>query len=352
MGRGGKRKAIVGGKRPGAGRKLSGAADVLAWTIWPSKPVQPSALVDDGISKMGPPPRAGEACNVAESLTSGVGTEPALSLLSLSSDLSLRFTQREKPSASEGSDSFSSLRQPLPLAQRHPVSMGAEHPLVPRQVFVGHEVPLRIPHPPKELSKELPGRRAYLLSRWLEGAYEQRTGKRYWGFRSEKVPHITQSKHYQILLEASEQLDSLGISPAAWAAWSVNIWMAYAKQARRPVPVAWVFGKNRIREREGWFRSEQQDYSGGRLVTTDRARAFMRAQAEMRREFSGLSKDCSEAEILSVVSQYFPRGFDQELQLLKDETKVLEDELLDRLTCGDWIWNPRAKVVDNIWVWR
>ena len=226
-------------------------------------------------------------------------------------------------------------RKPLVL---HPVAYGQPHPAVPPFVSLSAVCPVKIPHPPLLDPRDVPGRQAYLLQRWFEGAVESRTGKRCWSFKAERVGHITKSKHYPLMLQAIEMFAAHEIAPAAWCAFSTDVWIEHSGKKTAP-PIDWTFAAKRIEERRGWFRSVATDFEGGRLIFTDKAKEFLRRQNIMRTRLRWLEMPAGDDDIRRIVETYFPDGlFERMLEEIKAESAELNRSLAEKVYLGEWVW--------------
>jgi hypothetical protein len=331
-GRGGAR-AGTGGARPGAGRPKKAdleaalAAHVASLPDW----AKPYPKTD----------RKNHQSTVVE-FTKAPGP-----LKISSSDHSISSLREEMPPPAAG---------PVPLrgetrepsAPLHPVCDGG-HPLVPPFVSLSTVARVEIPDPPLFHENELPARRVYLLARWYEGVYQAEFKKACWTFKSEKV-HISKSKWAPLLEKAAELMMAKDIRAAAWIRFSFAVWKNTMKKSTPP-PISFVFNLSRIDGSSGWYRSEYESYSGGKLVFSTLARSFMESYYAMQRDFRSLPADAGDDAILAIVNHRFPGGHQVWLDLVKEESARLRQDMLDRLSCGDWIWHPRATVVDGDWCW-
>jgi len=219
----------------------------------------------------------------------------------------------------------------------HPVALGERHPLVPRPVSVLNLAPVMIPNPPLLDPADIPGRKAYLLQRWFEGAVEARTKKRCWSFRSERAGHITQSKHFGLLVKAAEVFIAHDIAPAAWCAFSMDVWLEHENKGAMPIP--WAFSPKRIEERRGWFRSVSSDYSGGRVLHSDAGRELMQRQARLDRALRTLPGDATDEQISACVSGVLTIEHQARLiASVQEAAKLMNDDLANKVYAGEWVW--------------
>jgi hypothetical protein len=220
-----------------------------------------------------------------------------------------------------------------PPARRNPVL--PRHELVPPWVSVSAVARVATPPPPRLDAREPAERHAYLLAKWYEGAVRSRMGREPGVFKRFRRG-VAESPFMPLLSEAAAKFIEEDIAPAAWCAFSVDVWrMAGQKSAP---PVKWVFAAKRIEERAGWYRRESESYSGGRLLYTDTARDFMRRQANLR-DALHVQAPRTETELRALVAHYFPAGlYDELLAALRAEATVLNDELVNVVSLGEWVW--------------
>lgn len=225
-----------------------------------------------------------------------------------------------------------------PLNRRlHPVGVGLDYPGVPPLISVISLCP-RVPPPPLLKATDTPERNARLLSFWFISSTEAKfRGSKCWTFRNPKVfRDIRQSAHFDLLVKASAVFIELEIAPAAWCAFSCDVWSNFGKEKKAP-PASWVFGPKRIEERQGWFRGEAGDYAGGRVVITDRARKLLQLQSWMR---SCVSRECpDDTRLREIVHHYFPgRLYEDLVSQVKQESMMIQRELDSKAQSGGWVW--------------
>jgi hypothetical protein len=198
----------------------------------------------------------------------------------------------------------------------------------------------------------------YALARAYRGAVASRTGKPCY-LLSRGIPRNW--KCHAQLLGAAKLMQELEIAPAAWAAWSVDVWADMGKppkparagkagvapkqarpRARRRrwgskptgAPLAWVFSPERVRERWGWFRSEENQYEGGRTIFGPVQRALMAKYDDMRRSviYGGLS-------LAQAAEQFFPGDtYDAEVAAAKAEIAENRTRLVRQAREGMFLW--------------
>ena len=129
--------------------------------------------------------------------------------------------------------------------------------------YPGLEVvaPARVPPPPKLPSDATPEQLARACAVAYRGAVEARYRQVNYTFSR----GVERSRYFAVLVAGGRLLLEAEIAPAAWVAWSVDIWREYRGAKVKPPAPDWVFSANRISERGGWFRSEGASYVGGQV---------------------------------------------------------------------------------------
>jgi hypothetical protein len=136
-----------------------------------------------------------------------------------------------------------------------------------------------VPNPPNLAPEMKPDERAHRLADAFRGALASRfPDATDFSFRNGV---LSRSKHYPMLLEAAEFMVARELAPAAWAAWSMDVWKTYTEKSRPPT-VAWVFGPKRLVEKRGWFESQESSYLGGTLLPTPKRDALFRRYMSLR----------------------------------------------------------------------
>lgn len=220
-----------------------------------------------------------------------------------------------------------------PVRRIHPAALGLACPGVPGPITVTDSAGVKVPCPPLLRAEDSPERCAFLLSRWYVGAIQARTGQHCYAFS--RGP-IQRSKHYSVLVRAAQAFIANEIAPAAWCAFSLQVWQEH-KPGTFP-PVRWVFSTSRIEQREGWFRREAEDWEAGRIMLTSSGRKLLERQAAMRRALAVVASDDAEGTA-KIVRRFFPRdSFNALLQAAQDEAAEQERDIRSRTASGDWVW--------------
>ncbi len=160
--------------------------------------------------------------------------------------------------------------------------------------------------------------------------------------RTEKnAEKITKSKHYQMLLDAGAKFIEHDISPAAWIAFSFDVWAEYGDgDTERPPPPKWVFGTKRIDDRRGWFRNAADEYRGGKVFFSPPHKALIRRHTTMRRDLRKLPVDAEQTRVEAVVEKHFPNNMHELLTARAVEaTREMNTQLEKFLADGEWLWS-------------
>ncbi len=219
-------------------------------------------------------------------------------------------------------------------------------PFVPPLVTTVMMATPRVPSPPP-LSVDLnDGEAALRLVRYFRGAVESRTGEPCFILAR---CDVQRSRFFRVLVEAAEVFREQEVPPAAWAAFSCDVWAHYSAKRRKTPPLNWVFAANRINDRLGWFRREQGSYSGGRLVfPEEHCDLLRRADAVTRLIGPSLRQEVRSGRKLTVglvasvgcdlLDEWFPGGFQAYLDRARScgerdarRIRVLVDQ-------GEFIW--------------
>lgn len=219
---------------------------------------------------------------------------------------------------------------------------------IARDIFLTHPATppyptlklIRVPAPP-ELDQHGSDEDHFrqIASTWTK-ALEARYGGRCFVF-SKAMRNPKKSKYYKALTKAAQQFVAHEISPAAWIAFSFDVWHEYGKHPHDdPPPIPWVFDVKRISERRGWFRREAARYRGGRLLFSKAHRELVTRYTHMQSALAGLPIKSTDAEVKQTIEKYFPENLYNDL--LNRANAVAEDiqkKLYDCLRSGDWLWS-------------
>jgi hypothetical protein len=215
----------------------------------------------------------------------------------------------------------------------HPAAMGLPFPGVPGPLRVHEIARCVVPNPPLLDPRASPEQHARILARWYTGIAERRTGKTCWSFRGKP---LERSRYFGALQSAAKAMVEHEIAPAAWIAWSFDVW-EHREKDKLPPP-SMVFSAKRIEERRGWFRSCAVDYSGGQQVYVPAARELMQRQAQMRNALARERPRNTEA-VLAVVAKYFPiRLRERLIHDAKQQAEAEQERMTVAVAEGKWVW--------------
>lgn len=214
----------------------------------------------------------------------------------------------------------------------HPVAVGLAFPGVPGPVAVLTRC-ATVPSPPLLDPSADEHSHAVLLARWYVGAAESRfKGKCYLFARHP----VERSKHYALLKRAAQVFIERNIPPAAWCAFSCDVWREYGGNKKPPL-VSWVFSPKRIENRRGWFRAESGDYTGGLVVMTPAARDLLDLQHRMRLTIA--RENPSPDRLARIVRHYFPGDrFAELVSQVDEEARAVAADFDRRMKEGRWLW--------------
>lgn len=190
-----------------------------------------------------------------------------------------------------------------------------------------------VPEPPLLNPEDTRERHAFLLSSWFTEGLHHAYGKRPWVFGR---CAITDHKYFPMLCLAARAFQAHAIPPAAWIAFSIDVWRQH-NTSDFP-PATWVFSAKRIEERRAWFRQECTAYLGKDVSLSPSARALAvlrdRLMRALREEFVE-----TDAHARRVVDRYLPEERCAHLQArARQETRDLNADLRRRMHLGKWVW--------------
>ena len=206
--------------------------------------------------------------------------------------------------------------------------------LVPPMPNTVNIPPAVTPHPPRLDSGASDDRKVLALVFAHVGACKSRFGKARFYARTMPPPDVQ-----AVLLEAAAELVALGIAPAAWAAFSCDVWAGLEGDKKRsPPPLKWVFSANRVRERSGWFAKDSATYGGGRIVYSQGHMPAWRAWQAMWLAFRRAEPTITQAEIKALVEQHFPGGWRRTFDQIRRESAEQSASLRSLADKGEWLW--------------
>lgn len=334
-----------GGARPGAGRPRRTPAAPPAEA--PAPPEAGRNQEGPGAIQEGPnPPPAGDSRGATEGIrylkreereeVLPTGEPPACA------------DAREGVSSSEeerGGDALASGRLGPPPSSLAGLPVEALLRVAGRGVvppFPGQEVvaPAAVPDPPRLRPGLTERAAAVVLARAYRGAVESRYGRR----AASRLPPEARmvDGNLPALAAAARLLEAAEVAPAAWAAWSVDVWRDYVAKGTRENPprLPWVFGAKRLEDPRvlGWFAREGGAAAGGRVIFTPEHRALVLRWQRMRAEVLRTGA-ITPAELAAVALRWWPPGaFAAAVSRARDAASREERGLRERVERGEFVW--------------
>lgn len=195
--------------------------------------------------------------------------------------------------------------------------------------------PAVVPAPPKLKPDDRSRDQVAALVKAYKSAVLAKYGQRIWSLRTGY--QLERHPLYPKLLAAAKMVLDLGLSPIAWAAWSIDVWREHNAKAKKPPPVQWVFAESRLTERVGWFRRDS-GYAGGRIELGAVARNLLARYSSMQAELVG-AQDHSAVTIQTIVEHWFPGSlFEDLVDRARVEAAEIQRELNNKAERGEWLW--------------
>lgn len=199
--------------------------------------------------------------------------------------------------------------------------------------FPGFDVvdPATVPDPQPLDPKLSAEERVIMLARVYRGACDAA----YKGSGSRSmvlVGGVRKSKHFKALAEAAQTMIANDVAPAAWIAWSIDVWKNYGKTDKAP-PIAWVLASARIETRLGWFHNECDAYGGGLLIISPAHKDLLYRHARMT---TAINRRVPPRE---AAAQHFPDGlYDKLVVKAREESRDLHARVRAQAARGQWVW--------------
>lgn len=197
-------------------------------------------------------------------------------------------------------------------------------------------VPLVTIPPPAKLDPRTPlPECAGIVLRAYIGAMNRRFRQRY------RMPRdVRASAYFFDLMLCADAMLEVGVAPAAWCAFSVDVWVHYV--ARGKPPITWVCDYKRVLnvEKHDWFLSELPRYDGGRLHVGEAHRDLLNRWWRMRRAVLSLvGRGAPLDRVRKLVQRHFPAGlWDMMVAGARTEALAAQHELVDKAKAGMSLW--------------
>lgn len=209
--------------------------------------------------------------------------------------------------------------------------------------FPGQEVvaPAVVPDPPRLRPGLSERAAATVLVRAYRGALESRYGRR-GSYRLPPEGKLVEG-NLPLLSAAAAILAAEEIAPAAWAAWSVDVWRDYVATRstnENPPRLSYVFGAKRLEDPRvrGWFARDGGAAAGGRVIFTPEHRALVLRWQRMKQDAARRGAVTPE-ELSAVALRWWPPGsYDAAVRRARDAASREERALRDRVERGDFVW--------------
>ena len=216
--------------------------------------------------------------------------------------------------------------------------------------------PAFLPQPPQLNPKHVEPQHALRIAVGYRCAVEHAYGQCFL-FRNATQLTLLADKHFPALVEAVPKMLEYKLAPAAWTAFSIEVWRRYVVQGRdrswdstpserrtrkdSPPPVKWVFAGKRLEERTDWFAFVESKFRGGRMVISPAHHELLRRHNAMRADLFELCK--SEPALLetvqAIVKKHYPDTTVKRLTAKAEEdTLVQQDQWTKDLARGKWLW--------------
>jgi hypothetical protein len=229
-----------------------------------------------------------------------------------------------------------------------------------------HDVPpwprlkwCRIPAPPYVQPEWSDGEKISFMAHTWRNTIEQLIGKIYWPFKARKIKQGKTTKFFdpveqnkEKLLAAANLMVEFEVQPVSWIIFSYHRMSAILakpssgekrkkrkKKAFSAVPpLHWVFNRDRLEKRKGWYESVRTGYGlEGRTILTPTHYKLIRTHYFMRRDLELLENPAQPA-IDAVVDRYFPTHYKALLRSVQREIDAYHAQLVRRALRGEWIW--------------
>jgi hypothetical protein len=129
------------------------------------------------------------------------------------------------------------------------------------------------------------------------------------------------------------------IAPAAWCAFSIDVWK-HLMQKPEPPPMVWVYSAARIAEHIDWFHDERAQWSGNRVHPNEAQRNLLRVYSAIQHELLRLpvlDRD-TVASVVRRHSSALPMSWELHVAEACAAAHAATKTVGDALRRGDFIW--------------
>jgi len=167
---------------------------------------------------------------------------------------------------------------------------------------------------------------------WLVKAYNGAKQSRY----PSSVYVKCISMHYNSLHACGCKLREYHIAPAAWAAFSIDLWKKAPNKRQAIAPITWVFNATMVLSRIELYEIDRLNYRGGQIVENEHSREIKRRELLMQRDL--LNADSKGELAIDIKSRYFPGGlYEQLFKAAKRQAEIDQARLDEQAQRGDWM---------------
>jgi hypothetical protein len=142
-------------------------------------------------------------------------------------------------------------------------------------------------------------------------------------------------RFFRQMVNAAEMLIKHEIAPAAWAAWTIDVWRQGGQKDDPPITLVWAAGM--IEKKRGWFGRECATYMGGRVLFGEKHRELLRRWTSMG---YALLREPDPSAAPAIVERWFPGAtYDVLVRAATVEAATKTAELRERMESGEWLWS-------------
>lgn len=212
--------------------------------------------------------------------------------------------------------------------------------LLPRYPGVDLLRPAVVRPPPLLLPEESLDQRIWKMLAGYRAAVQKACGYRYVPEVSDRLVAQYRSRNMK---QVSDLLIASKIRPVAWCLFSIRFWKMSHMSSKYPrPPVAWVYRRNRIIERDEWYGSVMPEmFIGSYLHITKTHRTLIKRYNRLKRELLRTSRDegLTEQKVKDIVLDFLPPGMYRRLvKVAQGEISSEQERLDEALARGDYIW--------------
>jgi hypothetical protein len=203
--------------------------------------------------------------------------------------------------------------------------------------------PARLPAPPildpNSTEKEV----ASVLAACYRGALEVAFGVESFAYTR---GDISRARCFRQLVEAGNFLKTSRTAPAAWALFSVDVWVESGLGGKGMPNIGWVYAASRLRDRWDWFQDRRAEYAGGQVLFSG---PHLALAADWRGMWDQLLREVpsrpERALVEQVLEAWFPerRGscWEDRVEEARNHNRALQSKLDRAIESGVMVWRSR-----------